>query len=262
MQLLSLRIFLVESQLIKYQSEQSIEHDKYHPDYSGITHKVSWDNNTELDNPRERIRAVYQAKDAHNRYVNNNTEVGDVVRNIPAHGNPKLAKLYQKAGFSTPNRNNVQHAIVKQHPDDHPDESKRGQKYLHPLEHHEIEHHGNKISDGSNNGRLRQITSDGVTHTKINNIVHSYNPLLKTITHNQTNNSNIEHLKTAHHHAMSAHNDEQHIITSHHNPDVSNVNRHLGFGTHTQLPSGRIVQYSRTNGIQSTPITRADYLNS
>jgi hypothetical protein len=100
------------------------EPKKYHKDYSGVTHEVSWINNKPKDSmdSKEQKSSLHDAFHLHNHFVSNNTEVGDVVKNKPledesGNGN-KRSRIYSKgAGFGDVNKTGEQHGIVKQYPE-------------------------------------------------------------------------------------------------------------------------------------------------
>jgi hypothetical protein len=133
---------------------ESEKKHKYHPDYSGTTHTVAWDTNKKDGNTKEKHQIFTDALHTHKHYIQHKTNVGDIVKNIPTKsddGEDKRARIYKKvAGFGSAAKHDdttaghgdrEQHGIVKQHPDNHPDEDKRGKKYLHPLDHTNIKAH-------------------------------------------------------------------------------------------------------------------------
>jgi hypothetical protein len=174
------------TRLTKYKNVSGFQPgNKYHPDYSGVRHDVSWNNNIDSDrmDHKQKKDSLHDAMHLHNHFIKHGTKPGDIVSNMPIpdtsdeHSSNKRSRIYSKmAGFGQVGDDGEQHGIVKQHPHDHEDESKRGQHYLHPLEHHEIEAHGDKPSRGSTDNttrHLRQKYGDNTfTHTKHNNAVH------------------------------------------------------------------------------------------
>lgn len=142
---------------IQYMSMPSSEHkSKYSPDYSGKTHDVGWDTTKKDGSKSENTEMLHDALHTHRHFVQNKTNVGDIVRNIPTKsddGKDKRARIYKKAaGFGSAETENdssaginqrMQHGIVKQHPDNHENEELRGKKYLHPLHHTDIQAHEN-----------------------------------------------------------------------------------------------------------------------
>lgn len=174
-----------KTKLTSYQSSTQPESpNQYHKDYSGITHSVSWQNNRSKDHMdhTERKQSLHDAMHLHHHFIKHNTEVGDVVSNQPikdedGKGGNKRSRIYKAAGFGGLTDDEQQHGIVKQHPHDHEDESKRGQKYLHPLEQHEIDAHGDKPSRGASDNKIRHISRDHGNNvsshlTKYNNVMH------------------------------------------------------------------------------------------
>jgi hypothetical protein len=130
----------------------------------------------------DKKNTLHDAAHLHNHYIQNNTDIGDVVRSdtmpdADGEGN-KRARIYGKmAGFGGLNKAGEQYGIVKKHADDHPEEHKRGKKYLHPLEHDEINAHGDKPSAGSTDGKIRTMSRDygegGKLHiTRRNRVMH------------------------------------------------------------------------------------------
>lgn len=146
---------------ITYMSMKNAEEKhKYHPDYSGTTHDVGWNTEKREGTKQEKTDMLHDALHTHRHFIQHKTNVGDVVINTPdksVGGSDKRARIYKKAaGFgaaATENDDNaniqqrVQHGIVRQYPEDHPDEDKRGKKYLHPLNHDDITAHENPKPD-------------------------------------------------------------------------------------------------------------------
>ena len=111
-------------------------------DHTGVTHRVDWEGKMVDTDSSQKIRTVSDAKNLHNHALQNNFKTGDVVKNIPAKDNPKLKKLYRRAGFGDNSpRWNAMLSIVRTHPHDHEEESKRGQNYLEPLHHDVVNAH-------------------------------------------------------------------------------------------------------------------------
>ena len=140
---------------VVYGSEREDEPThRFAPGYSGTSHTVAWDTSHRNGTKEENNQMLHDALHSHRHYIENKTNVGDVVKNTPTKskdGDDKRARIYKKVGgFGSAKKHDdkdagisdrVQHGIVRQHPDDHPDEEKRGKKYLHPLEHNDIETH-------------------------------------------------------------------------------------------------------------------------
>jgi hypothetical protein len=206
------------TKLTTYHNNSNFEKpNKYHKDYSGATHEVSWINNKDKNtmNKDEQKKSLHDAFHLHHHFVKHGTETGDIIKNKPLDdddqkGGNKRAKIYRKgAGFGEVGKDGHQYGIVKQHPHDHEDESKRGQKYLHPLEHHEIESHGDKPSAGASDNKVRHISrnvpgvySDHIT--KLNGVVHSLTDTMgdRTVSHHthgdKTSASHMRDLANAH----------------------------------------------------------------
>ena len=181
----------LSTQLTKYKSiSQFHPSNEYHKDFNGAVHDVSWDtiHDPEKLTSREKIQTFHDAAHLHHHFIKYGTKVGDIVTNTPTgniNKNKKTKKnkresIYRSYGFGAMNKDEIQHGIIKQHPHDHPDESKRGQKYLHPLEQYEIDEHGDKPSAGANDNTIRHLSSnygnnDNYTEhqTKLNNVVHT-----------------------------------------------------------------------------------------
>lgn len=176
------------TKLTKYGSDTKFEPtNRYHKDYSGVSHTVLWKGHksSEAMSPKERKDTLHDAMHLHNHYIQHHTEVGDRVSNQPLSddensgvkksGN-KRSRIYKAGGFGDMDYDKVQHGIIKQHPDNHPEEEKRGKKYLHPLSPDEIRNHDGSPTAGSSDGKVRRIfnkTDDGTTYsTKYNDIVH------------------------------------------------------------------------------------------
>ena len=142
--------------------------NQYHPGANGVVHEVSWHTNRPKNtmNNTERKNSLHDAMHLHNHFIKHEAEVGDVIKNTPANDNidkkttgNQRSRIYSKmAGFGERNDDNVQYGIIKQHPDNHPDESKRGQKYSHPLEHHEIEQHKDNVKKINSDNTIRFYT--------------------------------------------------------------------------------------------------------
>jgi hypothetical protein len=137
----------LKTKLTKYAYSSKYNHpNHFSPDYSGTFHGVSWntDHDTEKMDKNQKIGIVQDAIHLQKHFVKNVAKPGDVLRSIPdedddGEGGNKRGKLYQKVGFGKLGNRTSQYGIIKQHPHDHDDETKRGQHYLHPLEHEEIE---------------------------------------------------------------------------------------------------------------------------
>lgn len=203
-----------QTKLTTYRHDSSIEvPSKYHKDYSGVNHTVAWKNIPDASamSMKEKKTALHDAAHLHNHFIKHGTEVGDVVINEPLSdqddtGKNKRSRIYKRFGFGELS-NKTQYGIVKQHPHDHPDESKRGQKYLHPLEHHEITAHGDIPSAGASNNTPRHLIKqyeDGKSIiTKYNDVIHdSFVPTfgipdhqLSTATHSPHYKDSIKHHK-------------------------------------------------------------------
>ena len=171
--------------LTNYNNSSDFEEPaKYHKDYTGVTHLVSWENKKSKDSmsDKEKKDSLHDAMHLHNHFVKHGTEVGDVVKNTPIEdqdgsGGNKRARIYgKKAGFGSLSDAGIQYGTVKQHSHDHPDENKRGEKYVHPLEHHEIKAHGDAPSTGASDNVVRHLTKKFGSHmmnsTKYNTAVH------------------------------------------------------------------------------------------
>lgn len=137
-----------------YKGVTTHEKEKHHPDHSGINHDVSWSanhNNPDSMSDHDKKKTLSHALALHQKYIDNHTSVGDVVTNTPIKNKENSGKNTQhnkrehiyskKAGFATPKNKNIpdyhenrQFGIVRQHADDHPEEHKRGKKYLEPLD--------------------------------------------------------------------------------------------------------------------------------
>jgi hypothetical protein len=137
----------------QYNAAQSHETDKIAPGQSDISHHVSWNNLIDRNNMNntQKKHTLHDALHLHNDYVKNHTNIGDLVTNHPATKADKTERnrreeIYRKvAGFGALAKDGrTQYGIVKQHPDVHPEEHLRGQKYLHPLEDHEIKSYQEK----------------------------------------------------------------------------------------------------------------------
>jgi hypothetical protein len=129
-------------------------------------HSVSWVANKpktgRVEDRRDEMSSLHDALHLHHHFIKNGTRVGDIVRNNPAqdskssgnddYGNKvygnKRAGLYKKVGgFGDVNHQGEQYGIVQQHPDDHPEESKRGQKYLQPTHQDDIKDQLDKVQN-------------------------------------------------------------------------------------------------------------------
>jgi hypothetical protein len=86
--------------------------------------------------------------------------------------------LYRKQGFGELGSHYTQHGIVRQHPDDHENESLRGKKYLHPIEHKDIAAHDDNPSKGSTDENIRHISNysgeQKLHQTKRKETVHNF----------------------------------------------------------------------------------------
>ena len=177
---------ILSTKLNTYKATSSFaQPNLYHKNFSGAVHEVGWDNNHEADrlSTKEKVQTIHDAGHLHNHFIKHGTEVGDVVVNRPLDNTDKNKKtnkrssIYKRFGFGDIDDNGMQFGHIKQHSYDHPDESKRGQKYLHPLEQHEIEDHGEKPSTGQSDNKVRHLSGVGddyISHqTKLNNVVHS-----------------------------------------------------------------------------------------
>lgn len=142
---------------------------KYHKDYSGITHEVDVQPNKSKDDltPQYGRQTVSDMHHLHVHFIKHTADVGDVVRHTPILDKDRkvnrIGRLASKlAGFGNPQEiTDMQHGIVRQYPHDHPDESKRGQKYLHPLHPEDIKAHGNKPTIAATNGKIRSYQGTG-----------------------------------------------------------------------------------------------------
>jgi hypothetical protein len=135
----------------EHKLKSSPEHDSNH-----TTHEVSWGGKQKQENMnmRDRIRTLHDALHLHNDYIENNTEVGHLVKNTPIPNdqtqgvkkdNNKRENLYRiYGGFGNPDMRGTQYGIVKKHPEDHPEEHMRGKKYLHPIDGDDIHTHRKK----------------------------------------------------------------------------------------------------------------------
>jgi len=189
------------TKLTKYNSGSQFQSpNRYSPDYSGVTHTVNWKNiqNKSQLTPKEQIRTLADAKHLHHDFIDKITQVGDVVANSPigdADGGNKRSRIYKKQGFGELDTHKNQHGIVKQYPNDHPDESMRGKKYLHPLEPSDIDAHGTKPSKGGDKDEVRHIHTSRHKHTRMNDNIHTFKhefPLSdNSYLSSHDNNSNI-----------------------------------------------------------------------
>lgn len=136
--------------------EQDTDAETIHPEHNGKIHTVNWGSNyhiTHNGTPKEKLKAIMDVPIAHHEYLQKNSKVGDVIHNSPTPDKDNEKKntrsaIYKKlGGFGSTNKHNDQYAIVRQHPEDHPDEDKRGKKYLHPLNHDDITAHENPKPD-------------------------------------------------------------------------------------------------------------------
>ena len=126
--------------------------EKYHPEHNGVTHEVEWQSahhTPESLSKEDKAKTLSHALALHHNYIENHTKPGDVVTNTPSQNKAdtgvdkdynKRAEIYRrKAGFAAPHSNAPQHhqnrqfGIVRQYPQDHKDESKRGKNYLEPI---------------------------------------------------------------------------------------------------------------------------------
>ena len=160
-----------KTELTKYKHNSQFDTPaQYHKDYSGVTHDVAWENIRHKHNLDRNLKndTIRDALHLHNHFIKNNTEIGDIVRNSPTQddngdGNKRSRIYAKKAGFGDGDTETQQHGIVKQHLHNHPDMSKRGQKYLHPLMHHEIEEHDDEPSAGASDNKIREISQEHPT---------------------------------------------------------------------------------------------------
>lgn len=156
------------SEHTKYDAHTFADDEKHHDDHSGVTHDVSWDKISD-----NKSKVLSHALALHHNYVENHTKPGDVVTNIPL-GNKKDSgvdtkhnkreEIYRKkAGFSERNADDNagshrgrQFGIVRQHPVDHPDESKRGKNYLEPIDKPDFNRFHSPIASVLARRRLKQ----------------------------------------------------------------------------------------------------------
>jgi hypothetical protein len=176
--------------------------NRYSPDYSGVTHTVEWKNKHSKNNltPSDKMKTLADAKHLHHDFIDKSTKVGDVVKNIPVDdsigGGNKRSRIYKKQGFGNLDNMYSQYGIVKQHPDEHPDESSRGKKYLHPLEPSDIDAHGKNPSKGGDKDEVRHIKdSYNGRHTRVNDSIHTFKRNIpisaNSFESSHDNNSNI-----------------------------------------------------------------------
>jgi hypothetical protein len=205
-----------ETKHIKYFGKTEFQSaNKYDPSFSGVHHKVEWTNKNHHNSPKDKIKKLIDAGHLHQHYIHHNTKVGDVVTNYPLKSEgdkPKRGNIYKRFGFGATNDDNKQHGIVKQHPDDHPDEDKRGKKYLHPLEHTDVEKHGNAPTTGANDNTVRTMYNHKRYETKINNHVYHHEPTDAGVKLQRTRLSN--HGNVSGEHDMTAHAE----LSKHNNP--------------------------------------------
>jgi hypothetical protein len=258
--------------LTTYSNDSEFEKPaKYHPDYSGITHTVNWKNHIPKKDAtsRQARHTIFDAGHLHNHFIRHGTEVGDVVKNFPIededeNGGNKRSRIYKSQGFGELSHSIVQHGIVKQHPHDHEDESKRGQKYLQPLEPHEIKAHGDKPSRGASDDKLRTLhrTYDNLSHssTKFNHAVHhtisdSDKPGEHEVEYRTTDDNKAKGLKdlhTAHTHAITNHTEYgDKVFTKIHKFDREKMktvfgNHQLGFSS-PKSTGGSTIQHGIVN---------------
>lgn len=215
-----------KTKLTTYSNDSEFETpSRYHKDYSGVTHSVSWKTNNNRDNlsNKEKKDTLHDAMHLHHHFVKRVSKPGDIVKNTPLEdenrkGGNKRARIYAKqAGFGEMSSNGTQYGIVKQHPHDHPDESKRGQQYLHPLEHRDIAAQGDEPSAGASDNQVRHISKQvGNQHwhqTKMNSAIHNLvndddKPGHHEIEYNLSNKhkpSDLKDLITAHKASLEKH---------------------------------------------------------
>ena len=134
-----------DTNLVRYFHDPMKDESISPNNYSGTHHYVAWNNHKSKDSmsDKEKKDSLHDAMHLHNHFVKHNTEIGDLVSNKPdkdADGGNRRARIYaKKAGFSDQHENEHQYGIVKQHPEDHPEEHLRGEKYLHPLNQNELQ---------------------------------------------------------------------------------------------------------------------------
>lgn len=159
----------------RYNGAPSIETpNRYHKEYTGITHDVSWDSHhNEQSSKSDRMKSLMDAGHLHQHYIQNNTEHGDVVRNNPItdkdnSGKNKRERIYRRQGFGK----NV-------HTDTHVGQFGRvehdketGVKKLVPLEGEHIKEHGDKATTGANDNKVRHFSSGDEHITKMNKVMH------------------------------------------------------------------------------------------
>lgn len=138
-----------KSEHVKYNGYNEASYRKYHKDHSGIVHDVDWDTRKSKIANSDKSKVLSHALALHHNYIENHTEPGDIVKNTPKKNTEnsgiktdtnKRASIYaKKAGFGEMNPNghvlhkSTQYGIVRKHADDHPEEHKRGKKYLEPI---------------------------------------------------------------------------------------------------------------------------------
>ena len=111
-----------------------------HKDLTGHLHHVEWDNFDNVGDKEsavKRIKYLSTAAQMHNHYIQNHTKHGDIVYGHPNVGkNDSRSRIYKKFGFSDKNKYGMQFAKVVEHPQNHPEERKRGKKELTPIDPH------------------------------------------------------------------------------------------------------------------------------
>jgi hypothetical protein len=162
---------VIGNDMINYRYNTKYEDDKI-KDHTGAIHDITWDNNTTPTNKtnKEKNNSLHDVVHAHNYFIQNVGDVGDMISNNPIGNDPtsgveknynKRERLYRKfGGFGNVNKDNTQYGVIKAYPDDHPDESLRGKKYAHPVEHKEIENHKYITSGIRNIRNNKELTPD------------------------------------------------------------------------------------------------------